>query len=187
MKAAMGKYGYGDAESILNEWNYVRGWTEDFVYSIEAINGAKGASFTMACISEMQYSDIVDMAMYYDTRPGVFCGAFDLYTYRPIKGYYPLAWYGKFYDMEASVKCTDRPENVYTLCGVDKDGKAMAIVTHYNEDDDASAIDVSVDFGKEGTYEVYRVDKECNGELAATTSDLTFNLPVHSFVLIKEI
>lgn len=89
--------------------------------------------------------------------------------------------------METSVLCTEKPENVYTLCGVDKDGKAMAVVTHYSEDDETPAIDISVDFGKEGKYEIYRVDKECNGELVATTSELNFNLPVHSFILIKEI
>jgi len=183
----MVKHGYGDAESILNEWNYVRGWQADFVYSIKAITGLKGAAFTMSCISEAQYTDNIDMLMYYDTRPGAFCGAFDLYTYEKLKGYYPLYWYGKFYDMETSVLCTQRPENVYTLCGVDKDGKAMAVVTHYSEDDETPAIDISVDFGKEGKYEIYRVDKECNGELVETASELNFNLPVHSFVLIKEI
>ncbi len=186
-KDAMIKYGYGDAESHLNEWNYVRGWQEDFVYSIKSIISEKGAAFIMACISEMQYSDTVDMAMYYDTRPSAFCGIFDYYTYEPLKGYYTLAWYGKLYDMETSVKCTERPENVYTLCGVDKDGKAVAIVTHYSENDDTPAIDISVDFGKESTYEIYRVDKDTNGELVATTSDLEFNLPVHSFILIKEV
>ena len=186
-KALMVKYGYGDAESNLNEWNYVRGWTDDFKYTLSAIHGEKGASYVMACISEMQYADTVDMAMYYDTRPSAFCGAFDLYTYDPLKGYYPLAWYSNFYDLEASVKHTERPENVYTLCGVDKDGKAMAIVTHYSENDDTPAIDVNVDFGKQGKYEIYRVDKEYTGEKIGETEDLTFNLPVHSFILIKEV
>lgn len=83
------KYGYGDAESILNEWNYVRGWTDKFVYSLETVHGIKGAAFTMACVSVAQASP-VDMLMYYDMRPAAFCGAFDFYTYRPLKGYYPF-------------------------------------------------------------------------------------------------
>lgn len=50
--------GYESAESILNEWNYVKGWTEDYIYSIETINGMKGAAFTMACMSEAQKAPI---------------------------------------------------------------------------------------------------------------------------------
>ena len=187
VKEIMIKHGYGDAESILNEWNYVRGWQKDFVYSIKSIIGVKGAAFTMACISESQYCEDIDMLMYYDTRPSAFCGAFDLYTYEKLKGYYPLYWYDKFYDMETSVACTEKCENVYGLCGVDKDGKAMAVITYYSENDDTPAIDLKVDLGKEGKYEVYRVDKDHDGELVDITSDLTFNLPIHSFILIKEI
>ena len=63
----------------------------------------------------------------------------------------------------------------------------MAVVTHYSENDDTPAIDVNVDFGKEGKYEIYRVDKDCDGDLVTTTTDLNFTLPVHSFILIKEI
>ncbi|MBQ2468222.1 MAG: hypothetical protein II503_00935, partial [Clostridia bacterium] len=29
------RHGYAGTESILNEWNYVKGWTDDFVYSLE--------------------------------------------------------------------------------------------------------------------------------------------------------
>lgn len=67
--------GYGDVETILNEWNYVRGWEEEFVYSLEAIKGIKGEAFTMSCMSVVQKSDALDMLMYYDTRPSDFDGA----------------------------------------------------------------------------------------------------------------
>lgn len=185
IKDFMNQNGYGDIPSILNEWNYC-----DFSQQLKAwktIQSVKGAAFLMACISSAQQCPNIDMLMYYDTRPGLWCGAFDYLTWEPIKGYYPLAWYGKFYEMECDVPCTEAPENIYTLCGVDKDGKVMAVITHYSDEDDVPAMDITVDFGKEGTYEIYRVDSDCDGELAQTTSDLTFNLPVHSFILIKEI
>ena len=167
--------------------NYVRGWKEEFVYTIEAIHGTKGAAFTMACIGEAQKSTI-DMLMYYDTRPSAFCGAFDFYTYRPLKGYYPLYWYGKFYDMDHEVRCENQPENIYTLAGVDKNGKALATVTYYTEEDDtAKDKEVAVDFGKEGEYEIYLLDADHDGELISTTKDLTFTLKPCSFILIKEI
>lgn len=186
IKTLMDKYGYGNAESILNEWNYVQGWTDKYKYSINAIHGIKGAAFTMACISEAQASPI-DMLMYYDTRPSVFCGAFDFYSYDPLKGYYPLMWYGKFYDMEAEVKCTEKPENIYSLCGVDKNGKALCVVTYYTNDDNAPDKNVKVDFGKPGNYEIYLLDEAHDGELVETTQNLEFSMQRHSCLLIKEI
>lgn len=61
------KYGYDKTESHLNEWNYIKGWTEDYVPSLLTIHGMKGAAFTMACMCTAQATSI-DMLMYYDTR-----------------------------------------------------------------------------------------------------------------------
>ena len=140
----------------------------------------------MACISEAQKSTI-DMLMYYDTRPCEFNGAFDFYSWYPLKGYYPLKWYGMFYDMEAEVRCSKQPENIYTLCGVDKEGKALCVVTHYSEDDDAEEKEIKIDFGIKSEYEVYLLDAEHDAELIKTTDDLTFTMKVHSCIMIKQI
>ena len=141
----------------------------------------------MSCICEAQKSQGIDMLMYYDTRPSSFCGAFDFYTSEPLKGYYPFLWYGKFYDLEAEVRCENQPEILYSLCGVDKDGKAMCIVTHYCDDDNSPHKEFEVDFGRSGNFEIYMLDEDHDGELVATTSDLKFSLPIHASVLIKEI
>ncbi len=178
--------GYGDAESILNEWNYVKGWTEQFVYSIKSIIGIKGAAFTMSCITESQKSDCIDMLMYYDTRPSAFCGAFDYYTYEKNKGYYPLFWYGKFYDLARELRCENEPERIYTLCGEDKNGKIMCIVTNYCDDDEAPNKEITLDFGKDGEYEIYLLDGDHDGELVKTTKELTFDMKNQSCILIKE-
>ena len=178
--------GYGEAESILNEWNYVKGWTEQFVYSIKCINGIKGAAFTMSCITESQKCDGIDMLMYYDTRPSAFCGAFDYYTYDRRKGYYPLFWYGKFYDLENELRCENEPERIYTLCGEDKNGKIMCIVTNYCDDDEAPNKEIKLDFGKDGEYEIYLLDGDHDGELVKTTKELTFDMKNQSCILIKE-
>ena len=93
IKALLEKNGYGNAESILNEWNYAdsKGWGEGaFGYTVMTIHGIKGAAFIMSVISVAQKADGIDMLMYYDTRPSVFCGAFDFYSGKPLKGYYPL-------------------------------------------------------------------------------------------------
>ncbi len=179
------KHGYGDAESILNEWNYVHGWQETFKYSIKCIHGLKGASFILGCMCESQQT-FIDMLMYYDTRPSAFNGAFDYYTWEPLKGYYPLYWYGKFYDFEKEIPSENKIENIYSLCGVDTDGKAMALITYYNDDDNSPEKEISIDFGKDGEYEVYLLDETHDGELIATTDKLDFTMTIHSALMIQE-
>lgn len=186
IKNLLNKHGYENAESILNEWNYVKGWSDEFKYSIQSIHGMKGAAFTMACISEAQPSSI-DMLMYYDTRPSAFCGAFDYYTYEPLKGYYPLKWYGMFYDMKAEIRCETKLPNIYTLCGIDENEKLLSVITHYTDNDAEEEKIITVDFGKTGRYEIYLLDENHDAELVDTTDELTFTLKNNTCIMIKEI
>ena len=177
--------GYDHAESILNEWNYVKGWEEDFIPSIKTIIGMKGAAFTMACMTAAQHSSI-DMLMYYDTLPSAFCGAFDFYTYQPLKGYYPLLWYGMFYEMEAEILAQTEIEDIYTLCGCDKNNKTLCVVTYYTDEDAAVEKQMAVDFGRPGSYELYLLDETHDADLVNVTDDLTFTLKPNTCILIKE-
>lgn len=186
IKKLLEKYGYGDAESILNEWNYKTDWTEHFVDAIKAIHGIKGATFVMGCICEGQRAPL-DMMMYYDTRPGAFNGAFDFYTLEKLKGYYPLYWYGMFYDMQKEIPSENQIENIYSLCGVDENGKVLAVVTHFNDNDETPSKQIALDFGQKGTYEIYLLDKDHDAELVTTTDKLEFDMDLHSAILIKEI
>ena len=186
IREILDRYGYTATESHLNEWNYIKGWTEEFVYSIKSMIGMKGAAFTMACICASQ-STSIDMLMYYDTRPSCFNGVFDFYTHKPLKGYYPLFWYGKFYDAVAEIKAENAIDNIYSLCGVQEDGKVMAIATYYTDDDQAAEKTLSLDFGKPGKYEVYLLDENHTNTLIATTETLTFTLKNQSCLFIREI
>lgn len=185
IKTLLDKYGYENAESILNEWNYVKGWTEEYVYSLKAIHGVKGASFAMACMCVSQRSPI-DMLMYYDTRPSVFNCVFDFYTYEKLKGYYAFYWYGKLYDCEKEILAKNKIENIYSLCGVDNNGKATIILTYYSDNDALPTKNISLELGQKGIYEIYRVDNKHNGELTDITDNLSFDLELFSMVLIKE-
>ncbi len=186
IRNALDKYGYKNTESILNEWNYVKGWTNEFIYSLQSIHGIKGAAFLASVLTEGQKSSI-DMLMYYDTRPSAFNGVFDFYTYRPLKSYYPMKWYGEFYDLENEVRSGNFIQDIYTLCGVDKNGKITAMITHYSDDDNKADVKIKLDFGRKGQFEVYLLDKDHDGELMGTTEELIFTLPVHSCLKIKEI
>ncbi len=184
-KELMDKHGYGDAESILNEWNYVRGWTDLFKYSKAQIIGIKGAVFVLSCMAAAQHAPI-DMLMYYDARPTTFNGIWDMYFYDKLPSWYSFKWFSELYELCHEVISENTAENIYTLCGLDKNGKANVMVTHYNEDDEASPKELEIDLGRQGEYEIYLLDKEHNAELIKTTTELKFVMPVHSAIMIKE-
>lgn len=186
IRGMLDRHGYKNTESILNEWNYLRGWTNDFVYTIEAIHSIKGAAYLMSALSLAQPSSAIDMMMYYDTRPSVFNGIFDFYTCRPLKGYLCMKWYGEFYDDYREVRAENSPKDIYVLCGIDKNGKITAIVTHYSENDEKENVKIKLDFGRAGEYDIFRLDQEHNGERVKTMKDLTFDLPVYTCLKVKE-
>ncbi|MBR3934105.1 MAG: hypothetical protein IKJ68_09395 [Clostridia bacterium] len=185
LKKLLVKHGYDKAESICNEWNYIKDWDVNYTYSMMCIHGLKNASFVTAMMALAQKSS-VDMLMYYDTRPTTFCGVFDLYSYKPLKGYYPFKWYSMFYSLENEVQCENEPKNIYSLCGTDRDGKVLSMITYYTDDDNAPNKEITVDFGKESTYEIYLLDNNHDAELIETTDKLTFDMKVHNCILIKE-
>lgn len=186
IRTLLDTYGYSHTESVLNEWNYVRGWTEDFVNSLKVIHGVKGAAFMAACMCVSQSAPL-DMLMYYDTRPSVFNGIFDFYTYEKLPGYYVMYWYGQFYALQEEIRAENSVDDVYALCGVDERGKVSALLTYYSDRADAGEKTVHVDFGKNSRYEVYRLDDTHNGEIAGTTENLTLTMNVNSVIWIKEI
>ena len=180
------EYGYYNAENICNEYGYMRHWTQAFQYSLNCIHGIKGAAFTMAAMTVSQQSPM-DMLMYYDTRPSVFNGAFDFYSYERLKGYYPLYWYGMFYDLKHEILCEDKIENIYTLCGVDENDKTTTVITYFAEEDDATNKSFKVDFGKDAKYEIYLLDEEHDAEMVKCTDDLTFEMVPNTCIMIKEV
>lgn len=140
----------------------------------------------MACMCAGQSANI-DMMMYYDLMPSIWNGVYDFYSHEPIKGYYPLYWYGMFYDKKHEIKAENNIENIYSLCGVDENDKVLAVLTYFNDDDTLPNQKISLDFGKESKYEVYLVDNEHDGELIEVTDTLEFDMKLHSVILIKEI
>ncbi len=184
IKSLLIKYGYENAESILNEWNYIKDWGLTYVDSLKTIHSVKGAAFVMACISLAQNSSI-DMLMYYDTRPSVFNALFDFYTYEKLKGYYPFKWYGDFYELKNEIRAENKIDDIYSLCGVDKDNKASAIITYYTDEENREDKEIKLDFGKDGKYNIFLLDEKTDGELIDCTENLSFKIKANSCIMIK--
>ena len=111
MRRDMDNAGFTKAESILNEWNYVKGWGDDWVYTLETESGRfnqKGAAFIAATMIDCQKMPL-DHLMFYDARAR--CGMnnlFDKTTLWPMKGYYPYLAWGRLVDCGTQIACAIR-------------------------------------------------------------------------------
>ena len=134
VKDLLNKYGFDNTESILNEWNYIKDWSDNFVYSVEQINGMKGAAFVSDVLSRSQDEEL-DMLMYYDARPStVFNGLFDFYTFKPLKGYYPFLMWADLRELGTEVLSCSENDNVYVVSACDGN-KAAIMLTYYTDND----------------------------------------------------
>jgi len=172
VRKLMDKYGFRKSESILNEWNYVKGWVDDWPYSLEVESGRfnqKGAAFVMSTMVDCQ-SKPVDMLMFYDARlSSGMNNMFSRPTYQPLKGYYPFYAWSKLADYGMQVACTVREgrgkssdANTGTVfksetgkpvgsfravAAKGTDGSGAAIIVRYSDDNnvtDTAAVTISV-------------------------------------------
>ena len=133
-RALLDENGYKDTEAILNEWNYVIGWTADkFKETLRSIKGLKGASFVLGAMCVGQASTL-DMLMYYDARPCSFNGIFGLGGDETLKTYYVFKAFSEVKKLGGYVRAQSQCENVYSVCSTD--GKEHAILlTYYDHDE----------------------------------------------------
>ena len=151
------RYGFDKTESILNEWNYVKGWEGDeWVYSLKSEKNIKGASF-VAAVMEMCQNEPLDMLMYYDARPCGMNGMFATdFVCDRLKGYYPFYMFNQLYRLGENVTVTFDGVDGYA-CAAKNDTEAAVMLTHYNDDDQAASKTFAVDlngFGGENGAEI---------------------------------
>lgn len=142
--------GYGEAESILNEWNYVRGWTDEWVYSLRVESGdlcLKGAAYCGSVLCACQNAP-VDMLMYYDARTSTTMnGLFERTTLWPQKPYYAFYAWAKLLDLGTQVQAVAegyvpnfRGETTCrAVAARGPSGKLGVFVVRYNDDDNDTA------------------------------------------------
>ena len=178
MREVLDKYGYTETESILNEWNYVRGWTDEFVYSVLAIIGAKGAAFNAAAMAVCQNTPL-DMLMYYDARPSAFNGLFEFYTLRPLKGYWPFYIFADLYELKNQVKGESDDPDVYVVASANEEN-ARIMISYFAENDESPEKEVSLSVDLSGEYTCYLTDE--SNTMEKTTVSLTAG-KAHKFTL----
>ena len=190
VREILDKNGYTETESIVSEWNYIKDWEENYIYSIQQIIGIKGAAFECAMMCTSQNSSI-DMLMYYDARPSGFNGLFDPDTAQPIKGYYPIKMFSTLYELGTQVECKSDMKDIYALGATD--GKKSAfMIARYEDDDcitDEKEITVSIPELQNVSLNCFWVDKDINEEVENILTDengsFKLKMKPNSFTLLS--
>ena len=199
VRELLDKYGFCDTESILNEWNYVKGWADDdWIYSLKTEKNHKGAAFIAATMCMAEY-EALDNLMFYDARPGGMNSLFstDLVCER-LKGYYPFYMFNQLYKLDSAVEVDRESEDVWAAAakGDYEGAEQNVMITYYNDDDGAPEKTVKVEFKNvvnEGgvRLEYYCLDKDRDCELireeifTATEFASYVKMPLHSTYLLK--
>ena len=117
---------------------------------------------------------LVDMLMYYDARPGGFNGMFDYYTFRPIKGYYPIKMFSELYKLGTQIECKNEMKDIYALGAVNDEGTAAFMITRYEDNDDITeekTVKIQIPKLKNKELSCFMVNKELNEEINPVKTD----------------
>lgn len=189
------KYNLTKTESILNEWNYVRGWTGDeWIYSLKTEKNLKGSAFIASTMLMSQYEPL-DMLMYYDARPCGMNGMFKTdMVCEKLKGYYPFYMFNQLYKLDHAVKVERDDINVYVAGAVGDEQNVM--LSYFNDDDNLGDKEVKVEFknvANDGKVklEYYVLDENHDCELVreeiftSTEFSAYIKLPIYTTMLLK--
>ncbi len=193
VRAYMDELGLEKAESIYNEWNYVKAWSgEGYLESFKTVKGLKGSAFTAAVICGCQNAPL-DLLMYYDARPCAFNGMFCTdWVCEKLKGYYPFKMFNRLYQMgQALTVSRETGCGIYLAAAKDEDGKRAVMLTHFFDEDNAPAKEITLALpGLDGekTANIYTLDETHDMELTETrkvNGDMTLTLPLFTTLLIE--
>lgn len=179
-KELLDKYGYGDAEILYDEWNYIgfeRPVEGDVWWNIrnddtpelrEEVHTNQrnevGGAFASASLIEMNHCPI-DIANYYDAQiASNWCGMFNAYSI-PQKPFYAFKAYGDMYkNTPNAVKSSYEGDGIYCIAAVGETQMGVLISSFRGADDYVSVDMASLGEGVKKA-EVYIVDKDRNLEL----------------------
>lgn len=161
-KELVDECGQSQAELILNEWNYIKGWTgDDWKKSLATEKGLKGSSFVIACMATGQKLP-VDMLMYYDARPCAMNGMFSTDTYECLKTYYSIAYFSNLLELGTYVPEASTSGDIYTVAATNGNEHGI-LLTNYNDTDVPTTEKIEISFKglDSGSYaKIYVLDAQ---------------------------
>ena len=184
-RTTLDELGFNNTITILNEWNYIRGWlNENWEYSRKMEKGLKGASFVAGAMCVGQAGPL-DMLMYYEARPCDMSGLFDTDFLTPLKTYYVFKAFNELVNLETCVY-TNTCDDVY-VCGAKNDTCGVILLTYYREDDEIAPnkqVKIQLNNIEKKKIELYLINEEKNLELVKT---LDFSPTIDLNLLCKDV
>lgn len=165
------KYGYGDTENHLTEWNLSHEKSKNVATSFASANA-------MAMMQALQRTN-TDMLMYYDARyvsVSAYSGFYDMATQKPSCVYHAFKAFGELYSLGSETESRCSKDGVYTIAAKSKDKKAI-IVSNVGED-------VKIISSLPKGFSVYLIDKD-NHTTKTKLNPKKFTLKENTVVLIK--
>jgi len=137
------RYGYEKAESIFDEWNYMRDWN-DQADSYPVIKNHVGAAHCAATLCAMQSKTNIALATYFEADVvKEWCGLFEVdkmgigrhkATVRPLKPFYAFKAFNELYKMQHAVAANCDAENIHACAAADGKRVAVLAANYMNED-----------------------------------------------------
>ena len=192
-KSLLVKYGYGNVETVLDEWNYVRAWSgPDKAYSYRCIQNEKGLAFNAANMLAAQKSPL-DMLMYYDARMSTaWNGLFAAYSAVVLKPYYAFWQFGRLYQLKNEAASESDEDCLYVGAAVDGGEGAVQIAYYSDAPQEARTVEVTLaGLSGKNRIEIRLSDKEHDNDVIQTLTtngtELTLSLCLqqYSSVLIS--
>ena len=194
-REVLDRYGFTETESILNEWNYVKGWRDDdWIYSLKMEKSLKGSAFIAAVMCISQY-EALDNLMFYDARP---CGMNSMFStdfvFECLKGYYPFYMFNQLYKLDEAVEIERDTNDVWAVAARGDEQNVM--ISYFNDDDNAPEKTVKVEFKNVNNangvrLEYYCLDENHDCEIVReevfTSNEFSayIKMPIHSTYLLK--
>ena len=179
-------HGCYETESILDEYNYVLGWFDEFIPSLRVIPTIKGAAFFAEMMLRGQHSSI-DMLMYYDARPCAFNGLFSPYVYDVLPSYHALCMFSDLYALGEQIRVECDDEEVVVVGATNGETSALMLSFYTNDDTRRDFKRVSVDLPRGGRACVKILDKTRSAKKFHYDHDgnISLNLRPNSVVYIE--
>ena len=182
VREKLDEFGFNDAESHLNEWNYQ---DEGTVYMCK--HTMDGGAFLTKAMTLMQHTDLVDKAMYYSmSSMTLYNGFIDHRDGTPSPSWYAYVAYGHVYHLGTSVS-VNYDGDIHAVASKNESESAVLLTNHRCEDDKVT-LNVDGIVGKKAVV-IYNTDeKHMKEEFTFTVKDdviMELTIPQNTVVLIK--
>ncbi len=128
-------HGQAQAESVLDEWNYVKGWGDPFVYTLEQESSMKGAAFALSIMLGCQKLPL-DLLMYYDMRVSSgMNGLWKPFTFERQKPWYSFFMFSKLAQLGTEVASSSDDPEAQVVGAINRKGEKAAVIAFYTDDD----------------------------------------------------